>query len=104
MEIDRTKIVTNIRQAIARAPVSVTFGSVTVSASKSKANIFDNFSDAGLISSYEFSLRTIVSDFTSGLPKTGLFITVNSVEYRILKTDNSVFDTCLMIHCGGKSQ
>ena len=102
MEHDRTKLIRDIRQAIARAPVSVIFGSVTVSASKSKVNIFDNFSDAGLVINYEFSIRTIKSDFTSGLPKTGDVISIDNILYRVLKTDLSMLDTCLIIHCGEK--
>jgi len=101
--IDRTKIIANIRQLISTDPVSITFGSVTVSGFKSKANIFDNFSDAGLIQSYEFSIRTIASDFTSDKPKTGDVISINNVSYRVIKTELSMRDTCLMIHCGGKN-
>lgn len=100
--IDRAKIIEDIKQRIQSAPVSIVFGSVTVSAFKSKVNIYNNFSDAGLIPTYEFSLRTIVSDFTGGLPKTGKTITIDSIEYMVLKTELSMLDTCLLIHCGAK--
>ena len=102
--IDRVKLTAEMRQLINTAPVSVTFGAVTASGFKSKVSIINNFSDAGLIQGYEFTLRTIAGDWTAGLPKTGKTISINSIDYMVLKTELTVLDTCLMIHCGGLSQ
>jgi len=72
MAVDKTNLKKELELLInSTAPVSVTFGSVTAIASKSKVSIISNFSDAGMIQGYDFTLRTITADWTAGIPKTG---------------------------------
>lgn len=86
MAIDTTIWDADLDAMIADLPVSVLFDGQTVPCSKTVLSADDRAADSGLLEDYVFSLHSSAADWAEGEPEIGDLITIDSTEYRVLRS------------------
>jgi len=98
--LDTTRLSATFKRLIAKMPLSFTFGSLTLTGTRSELDVEAVYSEFGSESGYKYSINAAKSDFTAGLPKRGSEITVASVVYRVKKTTEDGAGVSLRIDLG----
>lgn len=100
MAIDLTILAADRAAVIADMPVDVSFDGQTISCRKSVLFADDRAADAGLLEDYVFSIHSTLSSWTEGVPEIGDLVSLNDVEYRVLRLASDVVG--LRIDLGAK--
>ena len=101
MAINQTNLRSVFANLVGQLPTTCTFGSLTFTATRTNLNAEKRLVAAGELAGYQFSIIAGCAVFTS-YPTSDDIITIDSVEYRVLRTERDAADVAIRIDLGDK--
>lgn len=101
MALDVAKMRTRFTALLAQVPVSFTFGTTTISGTRSTLRKETAVAEYGSDSVYNFSIIAAYSSFAT-LPKKGDYITVGGTDYQVMRTETDPLQVAIRIDLGEK--
>ena len=99
MALNKTMLATHYAAILAQLPTTYTFDGTSYTGARSSVAIDRLIMDAGRLDSYEFTLMTDKSDFTTE-PAVDDIITISSTKYRVLAREEDAAGLGLRLHLG----
>lgn len=103
MPLDVAKLKAHHRMLLQQLPVSVTFGGVVYTGTKTQVSLDKVYLDPGKLDQYSFSVFLSQYDLRrTTLPAVGQTVTIDSVTYRILARATDAADVSIRLDLGGQ--
>lgn len=99
MALNLAQVSTDLTAILGQVPISMTFGSVTRTVTRTMLRRETVLADEGLLDEYRFSVYTNVGDWTT-TPARDDLVTISGTEYIVLNTEEAPGSVLLRLDLG----